>query len=79
MNQDPSSAISPRLLSYPALPHHRVDFLLLSLLFLDPLRFTLLFLTLPFSLLLFLHLLLLLLLFFFFFLYFHTAAGRYGA
>lgn len=44
MDQDPSSTISPRLSPCLAPPHHRFDFLLLSLLFLDPLRFTLLFL-----------------------------------
>lgn len=46
MDQDPSSTISPRLSPCLAPPHHRVDFLLLSLLFLDPLRFTLFFLSL---------------------------------
>lgn len=48
MDQDPSSTISPRLPPCLAPPHHRVDFLLLSLLFLDPLRFTLFYLTLLF-------------------------------
>lgn len=49
MDQDPSSTISLHLSPCLAPTHHRVDFLLLSLLFLDPLCFTLFFLTLLFS------------------------------